>query len=470
MNDLFSSLEMHEQKSALLSEESGEMSYHDLACQADFWANAVAGRNLVLILCENCPEAVMAYIGLMRANSVPALVHHSVSQHHLVDITNRLNPGYILCPLNHAPTFGQARIVQQRNGYVLMHRGESPAMHDQLSLLLTTSGSTGSRSFVRISRNNILSNAASIAQSLDLKESDRAITTMPFSYSYGLSIIHSHLLVGASVFVTENAVITPAFWHAVREHRVTNFGGVPFIYQTLKRLHLDTMDLPALRLLTQAGGRMDPDDIQSFVRSCTHKNRQFRVMYGQTEATARMSCVPWDAMPSKGHTIGIPIPGGSMFLIDEAGNPIQEPEQPGELVYQGPNVSLGLAQSADDLTLGDCHKGTLHTGDIACRDSDGFLRIIGRKKRFLKIFGHRVSLDETEHLLEKAGYHAACSGHDDRLCVFITDADKAKDVAAFLQSATGLHHKGIFVHIVPAFPRLESGKTDYSTLMNQAVP
>lgn len=467
MQDFFTHLEMHRGEVALLSEEHGAVTYQALANQADFWGEAVAGRDLVLVVCQNCPEALVAYIGLMRANAVPILVHHTVSHEHLAHITTHLTPGYILCPLDHAPAFEDACIVRQRNGYVLMHRGRSPDVHGQLSLLLTTSGSTGSRSFVRISRDNILSNAASIAQSLEIGACDRAITTMPFSYSYGLSIVHSHLLVGASIFVTDQSVVTPVFWKAVRQHNVTNFGGVPFVYQTLQRLRLEAMDLPGLRLLTQAGGRMDPELIQTFVTSCTRKNQKFLVMYGQTEATARMSCVPWDAMPSKGHTIGIPIPGGKMFLIDESGDPIHGPEQPGELVYQGPNVSLGLAQSVDDLALGDCHKGTLHTGDIACRDSDGFLSIVGRKKRFLKIFGHRISLDETEHLLEKAGYRAVCSGHDDRLCVFITHTDRTKDVEAFLQSTTGLHHKGISVHAVPDFPRLESGKTDYCALMNR---
>lgn len=467
MQDFFTHLKMYRGNSALLSEEYGMVTYQDLADQADFWGDAVTVRSFVLVVCQNCSEALIAYIGLMRANAVPALVHHTVSHEYLEHTVARLSPGYILCPLNYAPIFGNIRVVRQKKGYVLLRRGNSPAVHDQLSLLLTTSGSTGGRSFVRISRDNIISNAVSIAQSLEIEACDRAITTMPFSYSYGLSIIHSHLLVGASIFATEHSVVTPVFWKNFRHHNITTFGGVPFVYQTLKRLRFESMDLPSLRLLTQAGGRMDPELIQDFVASCTKKKRRFLVMYGQTEATARMSYVPWDAMSSKGHTIGIPVPGGNMFLIDEAGSPVHERERSGELIYQGPNVSLGLAECADDLALGDSHKGTLHTGDIACRDNDGFFRIVGRKKRFLKVFGHRVSLDETEHLLEKAGYRAVCSGRDDRLCVFITRAAQTKDVEVFLQSATGLHHRGIFVHTVPDFPRLESGKTDYRTLMSR---
>ena len=185
------------------------------------------------------------------------------------------------------------------------------------------------------------------------------------------------------------------------------------------------MELPSLRYLTQAGGRLGRELAEEFNAICEEKGIRLIVMYGQTEATARMSYLPWEDAGRKAGSIGIPIPGGKFELVDANGQLIDGADVVGELVYCGSNVTPGYAKSRMDLAKPDENKGVLYTGDMAKRDEDGFYYVVGRKKRFLKIFGNRVNLDEVENLLKKEGIENACTGQDDRMVVFLTDPLRA---------------------------------------------
>lgn len=177
-----------------------------------------------------------------------------------------------------------------------------------------------------------------------------------------------------------------------------------------------------------------------------------------------MSYLPPQYSISKLGSMGIAIPGGEFSLIDEAGNPVLEDETIGELVYKGKNVSLGYAESADDLNKEDENKGILVTGDLAKRDSDGFYYIIGRKKRFIKIYGNRVNLDETERLLKNILPDCACGGSDDHMLIYITDISRKVDVVNYISKMTGIHPHAFSVKHVDRIPKNSSGKTIYSQL------
>lgn len=187
-------------------------------------------------------------------------------------------------------------------------------------------------------------------------------------------------------------------------------------------------------------------------------------MYGQTEATARMSYLPWEMSFEKPDGIGIPIPGGRFFLRDESGNPVEEPDRDGELIYCGDNVCMGYAVSPDDLAGGDTNHGVLSTGDIARRDRDGCYRIVGRKSRFVKIFGNRISLDEADRLLAEAGFDAACTGSDLGLDVHVAQRKDPDAVGIFLAKRLKLHRTSVRVRVVDSLPRTSSGKIDYRAL------
>jgi acyl-coenzyme A synthetase/AMP-(fatty) acid ligase len=177
-----------------------------------------------------------------------------------------------------------------------------------------------------------------------------------------------------------------------------------------------------------------------------------------------MSYLPWKCAKSKLGSIGIAIPGGTFWLEDSDGKEIESPEIVGELIYQGENVALGYAEDRFDLECGDDNKGILHTGDMARRDADGFYYIVGRKKRFLKIFGNRVNLDEVESLLRKEKIDCACSGEDDQLRIFVTDGGAIEKAMKFLADHTGINRNAVKFVLINEISRAESGKILYSAL------
>lgn len=454
-------------------EAAREVSYAELSKAADCVGAGVAAarvgrRALAVVVCRNDIDCLTGYVGLMRSGAVLLLLHHSANAGQVAALAAEFGATHIYAPHTFA---ARGELVLDQGGYCLrrLANGVAPDMAEDLALLLGTSGSTGNRSLVRLSHRNLRSNAHSIADYLAIKHDDRAITTMPMSYSYGLSIIHSHLLSGASVILTEDSLMTQPFWHAVKENRVTNFGGVPFIYEMLKRLRFERMDLPDLRLLTQAGGRLSRDLVLDFAGMCAAKGMEFVVMYGQTEATARISYLPFRHAQAKPVSIGMAIPGGTLALVDEAGAEIHETGMAGELVYSGDNVSMGYARCAADLARGDDNGGILHTGDIASRDVDGFYTIIGRKARFLKVFGHRVNLDELERIIRDAGHECACGGEDDHVRIYVQPGVEPRLVQALVASETTLNAHGFSVVTVDVLPRFESGKVNYAALRGEGA-
>jgi len=344
-------------------------------------------------------------------------------------------------------------------------------LYKDLALLLTTSGSTGSPKLVRLSKNNIQVNAMQICNYLSLNSHERPITTLPMQYTYGLSIINSHLAIGATILLTEQAIIQKGFWEFLRKENATSFGGVPYTYQTLKRLGLSRLDFGSVKYMTQAGGRLDKDLNAELVRFCKHTGRRFIVMYGQTEATARMSYVPWDNAQEKAGSIGIAVPGGR-FCIDGD-------KSTGELIYEGPNVSLGSAESGKDLAKGDEFGGYLRTGDLAIRDSDGFYYIVGRVKRFIKLFGKRVNLDDVEKLCASAiSYPCVCVGNDEKLLAYycmpeeplpLEKSGNAKSPAdkltKLLSGKLNLPRSCFEIRQIDSIPLTSSGKIDYHAIL-----
>jgi acyl-CoA synthetase (AMP-forming)/AMP-acid ligase II len=206
-------------------------------------------------------------------------------------------------------------------------------------------------------------------------------------------------------------------------------------------------------------------ELQSeFADICKNKSISLIIMYGQTEASPRMAYLPWEYAKSKLGSIGIAIPGGHFWLEDSDAQEIKSPETVGELIYQGKNVALGYAESRFDLGRGDDNKGILHTGDMAKRDAEGFYYIIGRKNRFLKLFGSRINLDEVESLLRKEKIDCACSGEDDHLQIYITDSNVIEKTMQFLMVHTGINRNAVTLTVIDEMPRNESGKILYSAL------
>jgi long-chain acyl-CoA synthetase len=320
---------------------------------------------------------------------------------------------------------------------------------------------------VRISNSNSISNAGSIIESLSLRSTDRALTTLPMNYTYGLSIINSQLQIGGSLVVSDATIMDREFWRLVMESGATYFGGVPYTYQMLQRLGLKKLAGSNLRMLTQAGGKLDEESVIRVHSECASLGIEFNVMYGQTEATARISVLKSDLVPKHPWSIGHAISGGKLRVVNtESGMEVSQGVI-GELEYSGPNVAMGYAGSSGDLSREAEFGGTLRTGDLAVLEEDGFLRIVGRRNRFVKIFGNRVNLDDVEEMVILNGLQAACTGIDDKITVHVIhsgDFDSVllqNSVAKFI----GAHKNSIEIKKISKIPRSESGKVLYSVLM-----
>ncbi len=412
---------------------------------------------------------ISGYLALLAANAVPMMFSPTLSPEALDALIAAYQPEYLWLSQQDADRWPGAERSASAGGYVLIRRNNrtgAPALHDDLALLLSTSGSTGSGQYVRLSHRNVWANAASIADYLALSADDLPITTLPPSYSYGLSVIHSHVWVGAGLAVSNKSFFDREFWNFLREVKATSLSGVPYHYEILKKLRFTRMALPHLRTLTQAGGRMSPDLTREYAAHCDSNGMRFFAMYGQTEASPRMSYVPAEHAFSKAGTIGIPIPGGTMELQSETGAVSAGAPTVGEIVYRGPNVCLGYAESRDDLALGDVNGGILHTGDLAERDEDGYYRIVGRQKRFIKLFGNRVNLHAVELQLSSSSVEIACSGRDDVLEIYLAKGDVAQalEVKQSVMASLRVGAQGVAVYDIDALPRNESGKIRYADL------
>jgi acyl-coenzyme A synthetase/AMP-(fatty) acid ligase len=405
-------------------------------------------------------------VAFLANRVVPLMLDASLEFDLMKELIKIYNPEFLWIPQDRIENFAYGKIVFSSDKYCLIELQPDSVfpLYDELALLLTTSGSTGSPKLVRLSYDNVLANAESIAEYLSITSFERPITTLPMNYSFGLSIINSHLLKGATLLLTSFSIMQKEFWNFLNTERTTSISGVPYTYEMLKRLRFFRMDLPSLKTMTQAGGKLNFELNKEFAEYCQSTNKRFFVMYGQTEATARMSYLPYEQSLSKLGSIGISIPGGEFDLIDENGFLFHESDRVGELVYRGRNVSLGYAECGADLSLGDENKGELKTGDLAKRDADNYFYIVGRKKRFVKLYGNRVNLDETERLLKNLMHDCACTGIDDKMVIYITDEDRLDEVKKYISTKTGINHSAFVVKHIEAIPKNSSGKTIYSKL------
>jgi long-chain acyl-CoA synthetase len=467
---MFSKLDQFLDREALIIKGSQSITYSELVYSGDKLGGKVPPRSLIINLCTNTTESIIGYVGFMRRDAVQLLVDETIDPEFLSCLINIYSPQYVYLPAVSSYQELGGKVVHSFQAYnlVALNPPKAGDIHPKLALLLTTSGTTGNPKLVRISYDNLKANTHAIIESLRLRADDRAITTMPMSYSYGLSILNTHLALGASVVLTTASVMSREFWTILKENSVTNFGGVPYFYDMLKKLKFRNLTLPHLRFITQAGGKLSSVLAEDFREICINKSIQFFVMYGQTEATARMSCICLTDYLDKTGSIGQAIPNGEFWLIDNEGNTITSHNSCGELVYQGPNVSLGFASCLNDLASGDEFNGRLQTGDLATKDQDGFIYILGRKKHFLKIFGMRINLTDVEDILKSQGYDCACAGSDDKLLIFVTKINNQEKILSIIADKTGINKSGFRVVEIDKIPRSESGKILYSTLQSIA--
>lgn len=441
---------------AVVTEDAEQVTYEALANRVEDFASILPNyRCLIAIKASNLIDDLISYLACLVTGNPVILLNAETPSETLKVLIDEYRPNIIL----------------QSGDFELVH--ESPLQADaDLAVMLPTSGSTGSPKLVRLSVKNVLSNAASISEYLHLTKDDVAITMLPFAYSYGLSVVNSHLLSGAKIVLSNNTVISREFWKLVSKYHVSSLSGVPYTYQVLSRMGYDRFDTSSIRYLTQAGGKLDKETMEYFASKTAERGQQFFTMYGQTEATARIAYLPSEDLPRKLGSIGVPIPNGALHLINEQGEKVQQPYTDGQLVYRGPNVMLGYANSREDLNFGNLNAGELLTGDLGFFDEDGYFFITGRMSRFIKLFGLRVSLDEVDKLYHEVGVHGVSTGSDDELFLLIVDEGRSSvgdTLADLVSERFKLNKNFIKYKYIKEIPFNSIGKIDYKRVWELAL-
>ena len=415
---------------------------------------------LAFQFCPNSPAAVAAYLACL-AERIPLGLAEPAAELR-ARVIAAYAPNALILPSAEASPEGFARLGELAGGDLsLWHRpgGYAAAPHPDLAVLLATSGSTGDAKFVRLSFANLESNALAIAGYLGLGPAEIAIQSLPMHYSYGLSVVNSHLVSGGAVAIPKYSFLHPEFWRMAGECRCTSFAGVPYMYETLHRMRLLPTDRPALRTLTQAGGPLRVELAKHYHETARRSGGRLFVMYGQTEATARMAYVPPERLAEKFGSIGMAIAGGRLWL-----EPVKDEPSLRELHYSGENVMLGYASGPADLARGDQTGGVLATGDLAECDTDGFFRITGRLNRFAKLLGKRINLASVEaEIAGKFSTPAAAIEGAEGLRVFVAGGDPAQ-IHGHLAALLGVPPSAVAVVALDRLPRLASGKLDYRAL------
>jgi acyl-coenzyme A synthetase/AMP-(fatty) acid ligase len=455
---MFLNLDQKDQNRVAVVGDSGvRVTYGETCDFSKVFATQLPYRTLIFILSENKIGSLLGYTASLTNRIVPLVLSAATEEslyEHLLEV---YRPEYLWLPNHLAEKKGFSSVFSKWD-YSLVKTGYPRVpMFEDLSLLLPTSGSTGSPKLVRHSYRNIEANADNVRRLFELDGTERAMAILPMHYTMGLSVIASHLLAGSTLLLSGRSLLDKGFWAMLKE--ATSFTGVPYSYEILTKMRFTRMNLPNLKVITQGGGKLTEEMFKMLAQYAYDNGKKFIATYGQSECTARMAYLPAELALEKTCSIGFAEPGGQLSILDEDGNETFEGEAQGEMVYRGENVTLGYANSQEDLLKGDENCGVMHTGDLARRDADGCYFIIGRLKRFLKIYGLRIGLDEVEGLIKtEFNTDCYCKGDDEKLIVLVTDAKLKEVLPSFIEEKTHLFHQRIEVQVVKEILRNEAGK------------
>lgn len=417
-------------------------------------------RGVCIIACQKTVETVAAYLGCLRAGIVPLLIDANLASSNIIDLAEKYQAETILTLQTldlenyyYCGKFGVLKLYQ-------IKKQSKTNLNTELTLLLPTSGSTGDPKCVRLTAKNLDTCTKEIVSYLKVDENRISISALPFHYTYGLSVLHCAIEARAPIVLTELSLVDKAFWPLAEKHMITDFSGVPFMFEVLRRIKLNDTVLHNLKCITQAGGRLDTRHTEYFARLCRENEIDYYTMYGQTEASPRISYVPPERALDKLGSVGIPLTIGKFYT--DAEDTVSE----GELIYEGPNVCMGHASNRQDLTKADSNAGVLKTGDIAKIDTEGYATIVGRTKRYVKIFGLSVNLDDLEIKLKKQAFDTAVIGADNCI-VILTSRHDIQDIRDYIYSVVNFPTRVIKIINVNEIKHTKVGKVDYQEMSKE---
>lgn len=478
---------------------STHLRYGELLSQAKSIAGHLRSQGLqrgerVAFILPNSAEFVAAYYGVLMAGGVAVLLNAAGKSRDFAAWLRDCEPAFVLIDPNHADAAAAvaelppSTVIWKTSGdasapFGLSIASQSPSIaepcnQDDPASILYTSGTTSRPKGVVLSHGNLASNTASIASYLRLSAEDSIVTVLPLYYSYGSSVLHSHVLVGARLILEKNLVYPHAVIESLARERATGFAGVPSTFALLlSRVKLHEYDLGSLRYVTQAGGAMSAATTQRLRAALP--NASVFVMYGQTEATARLSYLPPEHLERKLGSVGIAIPGVTLEVRNEQGSAAAVDEV-GEVWARGPNVMLGYWRN-EPATVDVKRDGWLKTGDMGRMDDEGYLYLVGRRSDMIKSGAHRIHPQDIEDVIAELPQvrEVAVVGVDDPILgqairAFVAFVDAAvltpMQIQAHCRERLANYKIPKIVTIVASLPRTASGKIRRAELLETVSP
>ena len=464
---LFKSFNKYNKNTAIIDKEYFSLSYRQVLKETDEIKKEIKSRSLILIVSENSLGSLLAYIFCIINNHVGIIIDSKTSKQNILKIFKNYQPNYIFLSKKTKSIF--KKICSEK--YIFFDQSlmknklnKKKKLNKNLSLLLPTSGSMGSVKFVKLSRSNLKDNTDSIIGYLKINKKDSAITNLPISYSYMLSVINTHFEVGASIVISKYSLIEKKFWETLKNSKVTSFNGVPYTYEMLIRIGLKNIKIDTLKYLTCAGGKLEKDKLKEIIRFCKKNNLKFFSMYGQTEASPRISYLKPEFSEKKIGSIGKGMPGNKIYIVDNSDKKILKPFVEGEIICEGKNIFMGYSKNYNDLKKANEENYKLKTGDLGFFDKDGFFYITSRISKIAKIVGYRVDIGALENLMRQKGYKVACLSDNKKIFIFIEKKYNKTKLINTISKITNLNISSFELIKLKYLPRTSNNKISYNEL------
>ena len=464
---LFKSFNKYSKNIAIIDKEYSNLTYKKVLTETNKIRKKIKKRSLILIVSENSLGSLIAYIFCIINNHVGIIIDSKTTKQNIIKIFKSYKPNYTFISKKNNSIF--KKVCSEK--YIFFDQSlmknkinNKVKLNKNLSLLLSTSGSMGSIKFVKLSKNNLKHNTRSIINYLKINKKDSAITNLPISYSYMLSVINTHFEVGGSIVVSKYSLVEKKFWETLKNSKITSFNGVPYTYEMLSRIGLKNIKIKSLKYLTHAGGKLENDKLKEIIKFCKKNNLKFFSMYGQTEASPRISYLNPEFSKKKIGSIGKGIPGSKMYIINNTGKKILKPFVEGEIICEGKNVFMGYSKDYNDLKNANEENYKLKTGDLGYFDKNGFFYITSRISRIAKIFGNRVDLGALESLMSQKSYKVACLSDNKIVFIFIEKKYNKTNLINTISKITNLNVNSFELIKLKYLPRTANKKISYNEL------
>jgi len=390
-------------------------------------------RKVFLLFSSDYFETIFLYSALLISENIIILVDFIKDKNYINLLIKKYKPNYVLLPKINVDKFlfkEKIFFSLKKTNIFQLKLNNDISYNSKNKLLLSTSGTTGSPKMVRLSEDNLFFNSQSICTYLKINKSNSCITTLSPSYSYAISIINSHLLSGAKIFINNYNIVNPKFWKFVQKNKITSLSFVPDQFEILANYNFFNKKLKTVKYMTSAGGRLN-ENVLNYLKEYSEKNLiSFYIMYGQTEASPRISYYLLNKTNLESNCIGKPIKLGKLKILGK--------DRIGEIIYSGPNIFLGYAKNYLDLIKNTKKISSLRTGDIGYKDTNGYFYTLTRKKRIAKINGLRISLDHIEEILKKQRIIVKCYLVDEKINIYINDLKKRRIINSYLLNSLNL--------------------------------